>query len=103
MNLLYQRTETDNEIVVVFRPYSMYVLLFVLLLLMAVTFVPSLEAYAYIANVLMPIAALVVIVRIVFMHKVNSEVRQAMRDDKVTISGGKLSASKPLTFVIAKK
>lgn len=103
MKLLYERNESDEKIVVIFRPYSMYVLLVVLLLLMAVTFVPNFVAYAYIGNFLMPIAAVVVVTRLVFMHKINQEVQQAIREDRVVISGGKLSAKDPLTFVINKK
>jgi hypothetical protein len=102
MKLLYERSESDNEIVVIFRPYSMYILLVVLLLLMAVTFVPNFAAYAFIGNFLMPIAAVVVVTRIVFMHKINKEVQQAIREDRVSITGGKLSAKDPLTFVITK-
>jgi hypothetical protein len=51
----------------------------------------------------MPIAAVVVVTRLVFMHKINQEVQQAIREDRVVISGGKLSAKDPLTFVINKK
>jgi hypothetical protein len=102
MNLFYERVETDEQIVVVFKPYSMYVLLVVLLLLMAVTFIPALASYEAVANFLLPVAAIVVIARIIFMHKINKEVQQAIRSDKVTISGGKLSTNNPLTFVIIK-
>lgn len=102
MNLLYQRTESANEISIVFKPYSMYVLLLVLILLMAITFVPALSAYEALANVLMPLAALVVVVRIIFMYKVNQEVQKAIRSDSVTVTGGKFSMKNPLTFVITK-
>ncbi|WP_371194867.1 hypothetical protein [Glaciecola sp. SC05] len=102
MDLFYQRTETNEKVVVIFRPYSMYVLLVVLLALMAITFVPALVAYEALGNVLIPIAAVVVIARIVFMYKVNQEVQNAIRSDSVTISGSKLSAKNPLTFVITK-
>lgn len=102
MKLFYERIETENEIKVIFKPYSMYLLLLVLVLLMAVSFVDALSQYEYLASVLLPIAAVVVGARIVLMHKVNKEVQQAMRDETVSISGGKLSTKNPLNFVISK-
>jgi len=102
MDLFYQRSETDEQIIIVFRPYSMYVLLVVLLVLMGVTFVPALADYEYLGNVLIPIAAVVVMARIVMMHSVNKEVQEAIRSDNVKISGSKLSANNPLTFEISK-
>ncbi|WP_395339755.1 hypothetical protein PN836_015260 [Ningiella sp. W23] len=102
MKLLFTRNETPEKVVIVFKPYSMYVLLVVLLMLMAVSFIDALASYEYLANYLMPVAALVVVARIIFMHKVNKEIQQAIRDERVEISGGKLSAKNPLTFVIIK-
>eukprot|EP00919_Chromeraceae_sp_WS-2016_P065215 GHVR01154358.1.p1 GENE.GHVR01154358.1~~GHVR01154358.1.p1 ORF type:complete len:104 (+),score=3.81 GHVR01154358.1:134-445(+) len=102
MNLLYERKETNDQVVVIFKPYSMYLLLFVLLALMALTFIPALSSYVMLGNVLMAVAAIVVMMRIVSMFKINQEIRKAMSEDKVSITGGKLSAKNPLTFVIKK-
>lgn len=102
MDLFYQRSESDDQVVIIFRPYSMYLLLAVLLVLMAITFVPTFAAYESLGNVLIPIAAVVVLARIVFMFKINKEVQEAIRDDRVSITGSKLSAKDPLTFVISK-
>jgi hypothetical protein len=103
MKLLYERTETDKQIILVYKPHSMYVLLTILLSLMAITFVPQFSDFASLSGPLTLAAAAVVIVRIVFMHKVNKEVQDAMRSNNVDIRGGKLSLSDPLTFVISKK
>lgn len=103
MKLLYERTETDEQIILVYKPHSMYVLLAILLSLMAITFVPQLSDFASLSGPLTLAAAAVVIVRIVFMHKVNKEVQDAMRSKRVEIKGGKLSLNDPLTFVISKK
>jgi hypothetical protein len=103
MKLLYERTETDKQIILVYKPHSMYILLTILLSLMAITFVPQFSDFASLSGPLTLAAAAVVIVRIVFMHKVNKEVQDAMRSNNVDIRGGKLSLSDPLTFVISKK
>jgi hypothetical protein len=68
--------------------------------MMAVTFISVLSPYGYLVTVLTPIAAAVVAARIIFMFKVNREIQQAIRDKRVSISGGKLSAKNPLTFEI---
>jgi len=70
---------------------------------MAVTFVPILAQYEPSTNFLMPVAVVVVIARIILMHKVNREVQQGIRDGSVNVTGSKLSANNPLTFVITKK
>jgi hypothetical protein len=103
MKLLYERTETDEQIILVYKPHSMYVLLTILLSLMAITFAPQLSDFASLSGPLTLAAAAVVIIRIVYMHKVNKEVQDAMRRNSVDIKGGKLSLSDPLTFVISKK
>lgn len=103
MNLLYERKETNDQVVVVFKPYSMYLLLFVLVALMALTFIPALTTYIALGNLLMVVAAIVVLMRIVSMFKINQEIRKAMSEDRVSISGGKFSAKNPLTFVIKKQ
>jgi len=103
MKYLFERTETDDQIVLVYQPHSMYVLLVILLSLMAVTFAPQLIDYVWLSGPLTLAAAAIVIVRIVFMFKVNREVQNAMRSNSVDIKGGKLSLSNPLTFVISKE
>lgn len=102
MKLFFERTETEDKTLITFKPYSMYVLLTVLILLTALTFIPALAPYGHLTVVLMPLAAIVVVGRIIFMYKVNREIQQAIRDDKVVISGGKLSTKNPLTFEITK-
>jgi hypothetical protein len=102
MKLLFERTETNEQVVLVYKPHSMYVLLAILLSLMAVTFAPQLADYAWLSGPLTLAAAAVVVVRIAFMFKVNREVQNAMRRNSVDIKGGKLSMSNPLTFIISK-
>lgn len=103
MKIFFERTESEDKSIIIFKPYSMYVLLAALALLTAVTFVPSLAPYEYLADALIPIAALIVVGRIVVMFKVNREIQQAVGENNVDISGGKLSAKNPLTFTINKK
>lgn len=103
MKLFFERTENEDSLRIVFKPYSMYLLLTVLLALMAVTFIPALAQYERVGSVLIFIAAAVLISRIVVMFKVNREIRTAIRSDNVIVSGGKLSATNPLTFIIAKQ
>lgn len=103
MKYLFERTENNEQIVLVYKPHSMYVLLAILLSLMAVTFAPQLADYATLSGPLTLAAAAVVIIRIVFMFNVNREVQNAMRTNSVDIKGSKLSLSDPLTFIITKQ
>ncbi|MFT6267509.1 MAG: hypothetical protein ACJAVV_000307 [Alphaproteobacteria bacterium] len=102
MKLFFERTETEDKTIIVFKPYSMYLLLAVLGLMTAITFIPALSPYDHFVAMLMPLAAAVIAARIIFMYKVNSEIQQAIRDNNVNISGGKLSAKNPLTFELTK-
>ncbi|MFT4653459.1 MAG: energy-coupling factor transporter transmembrane protein EcfT [Patiriisocius sp.] len=102
MKLFFERTESKDKTIIVFKPYSMYLLLAVLALMTAITFVPALLPYEHFVAVLMPIAAAVIAARIIFMYKVNREIQHAIRNNSVNINGGKLSAKKPLTFEITK-
>lgn len=100
MKLFFERTQTHDKTLIVFKPYSMYLLLVILTAMTAITFIPALSPYDHLVAILMPIAAAVIAARIILMYKVNKEIQQAIRDENVKISGGKLSAKNPLTFVI---
>jgi uncharacterized membrane-anchored protein len=94
--------EDDSKVILIYHPHSTIALIVILLALMAVTFIEPLSAYAWLSPPLTVVAAIIVAVRILFMHKVNREVQQAMKDDKITVTGGKLSLTNPLTFTISK-
>jgi hypothetical protein len=103
MKLFFERKETVDKTIIIFKPYSMYLLLVILGIMTAITFIDALSAYQEFVSILMPLAAVVIGARIVLMFKVNKEIQQAIRDNKVTITGGKLSTKNPLTFEICKK
>ncbi|GAB54235.1 hypothetical protein GPUN_0081 [Glaciecola punicea ACAM 611] len=100
MNLFFERTHTPGKTIIVFKPYSMYLLLIILAIMTALTFTPALVAYEHFVSILMPVAAAIIAARIVLMYKVNKEIQQAIREDTVKVTGGKLSAKNPLTFEI---
>jgi hypothetical protein len=101
MKLFFERKQNEDATTIIFKPYSMYLLLIVLVALMAVTFVPALAEYERVGSALIYIAAGVVLARVVVMFKVNREIQAAIRNDNVKVSGGKLSATNPLTFIIS--
>lgn len=100
MKWFFERSEANNSVTIIFKPYSMYALLIILGAMTAITFVNALSPYDHFVAMLMPVAAAIIGARIVLMFKVNKEIQQAIRESKVKVSGGKLSAKNPLTFVI---
>ncbi|MFH0814982.1 MAG: hypothetical protein V1902_02835 [Candidatus Falkowbacteria bacterium] len=97
MALMSDRKETQDEIVIVFK-YQAAWYLFLLIALVASFFTRRLELEMYM------IAGLVVVscVFIFGKAKANSEVKRAMKNGKVQVSGSRFSFRNPITFTIKK-
>ena len=98
MPFLYDRKESREDIVIVFKyqPVFYIVLLAAILIPSIAKLDPKWDAYLTLAIILFGV------VWIVGKLKANREIKQAMRNGKVEVSGSKLSFSNPLTFRIKK-
>ncbi len=101
MKFFYDRTETDTEVVIVYRPYSWYLLFGLLAVYLVSGELPAgglseLKGLAWAA-----IIALMV-TRFFAMRGVNATVREAMKKGAVQMSGSSLSPKNPLTARIPK-
>ena len=95
MSLVYDRRENQEEVVFVFK-YNAAWYLIMLFFLLSAPFTKGIESFML---VLFSAAALVYIFG---RAKANREIRQAMKNGKVAISGSKFSFKNPITFTIKK-
>lgn len=102
MKIFFERRETDDEIVVVHKPYFMYFFIAVMAVVLVTTNMPENPMASIASIVLLFILGGVLVVRFFSMRGCNKEVIQAMKQGKVEMSGSKLSPSQPLTFRIKK-
>ncbi len=96
MALLYERKETSDEIIIAYKYWPLFYIILI------ATFVLSfiLERWA---NILWAFFGISVIVFIIDIWKPNKEIRKAMKEGSVQVSGSKFSFSMPFTAVIKKK
>lgn len=97
--IYYSRTETEQDIVVVWKPFSTYST-FVLLALLLLG--------SWLDMTLLPLGAyfLLFVNAIVYFlscKKPRSEIKEASRNSSVKVSGNKFSFSSPLTVTISKE
>lgn len=102
MNFFFERSETDKEIIVVNKPYFLYLFFLALILLAAGDQFPEHTAIKSIAALTWFLALVVMVLRYFSMRKVWREMRAAMRSGEVTMSGSKLNPSNPLVVRIPK-
>ena len=96
MALLYERKETPDEIIIVYKYWPLFYIILTATLILSFI----LEKWA---NILWAFFGISVIIFIADIWKPNKEIRKAMREDSVQVSGSKFSFSKPFTAVIKKK
>lgn len=101
MPQLYNRSETQNEITIVYKYHPVFYIL-----LLACFVIAYAGSYAGMSETVAMIIVLCVLSLIIFYHvaikSVNSEVKKAMRSGNVELSGSKFSFSNPLTVRIKK-
>jgi uncharacterized membrane protein len=101
MAIFYERTETEDKIVI---KYKYWPLIYVLLVIGIVSMVVlRIIGYGYLS---LPVTALCILLMLAVFFgygKVRSEVREAMKKGKVSMSGSKFSFSNPYTLEIPKK
>jgi len=95
MALMYDRIEKQDEITIVYK-YQAAWYIFLLAFLAATPFTQGYE------TPMMIFIIVVAAIQIGGKIKPNSEIRHAMKDGKVQISGSRFSFSNPVTFVIKK-
>ena len=96
--LYYSRTETDQAVVIVWKPFSMYsTYIFVAMALLGSLF--SITALSIIALFLLFVNA---IAYSASCKNPRSEINEASRNSTVQVSGNKFSLSSPLTITIPK-
>ena len=98
-SLYYSRTETEQSIVIVWKPFSTYST-FILLAVALVGSLCSITAISLIAFLLLVVNA---VVYFADCKKPRSEINEASRNSSVQVSGNKFSLSSPLTVTIAKE
>lgn len=93
MAIFYQRTETEKEIVIVYKYNLHFWVGFVVLIALGATL-----------NLLFVfLAALLTVIYFIDLLKPSAEVKRAMRERAVSLSGSKLSLRNPAKAVITKK
>jgi len=92
---MYDRIEKQDEITIIYK-YQAAWYIFLLAFLATTPFTQGYE------TLMMLLIVIVAIVQIGGKLKPNSEIRHAMKDGKVQISGSRISFSNPVTFVIKK-
>lgn len=99
MNFFYERTESDDKVMIVLKPHSLYTML----LMVAVWLINELVLQvALITQIIMPVLLVFIAFRFISLLRVQKEVLLAMKQERVTTSGSKFSFSNPFTYIINK-
>lgn len=99
MKFFYKRIETAEDVKIVLKPNSLYIMLLMLALWLINDFVLQL---APVTQIIMPVFIMLMLVRFFSVVKLQKEVLVAMKQSRVKISGSKFSLSNPLTYTISK-
>ena len=99
MKFFYERTETSEDVKIVLKPNSLYIMLLMLAIWLINDFV--LQSVP-ITQIIMPVFIVFMIVRFFSVVKIQKEVLVAMKQGNVETSGSKFSSSNPLTYTISK-
>ena len=102
MSFFFERSETETEIVVIHKPYYLYVFFLVLILWVAADLFPEHSTIKSIAGFAWVTAIALMVSRYFAMRKTWNEMKDAMQKGGVTMSGSKLNPSDPLTVRIPK-
>lgn len=102
MKALFERTETENEIVIVQQPYMLYLILSVLASGWVSSTNQDVEWLVFASGAVWLSMILFVVWNVKTIFKTNKEIARAMKRGDVSISGSRLSFKKPMTFKIPK-
>lgn len=99
MAFFFKREETENQVKIVLKPHSLYVML----LMLAVWLINEMVLHIMpVTQIIMPVFIVFMVIRFFSLIKVQKEVLVAMKQGKVQTSGSKFSFSKPFTYTINK-
>ncbi|AJR07598.1 hypothetical protein C9J03_19885 [Photobacterium gaetbulicola] len=99
MAFFFERAETDNEVKIVLKPHSLYVML----LMLATWLINEMVLHIMpVTQIIMPVFIVFMVIRFFSLVKVQKEVLIAMKQGKVQTSGSKFSFSNPFTYSINK-
>ncbi|WEM42805.1 hypothetical protein PTW35_02920 [Photobacterium sp. DA100] len=99
MAFFFERAETDNEVKIVLKPHSLYVML----LMLATWLINEMVLHIMpVTQIIMPVFIVFMVIRFFSLVKVQKEVLIAMKQGKVQTSGSKFSFSNPFTYTINK-
>ena len=99
MSFFFEREETDNQVKIVLKPHSLYVML----LMLAVWLINEMVLHIMpVTQIIMPVFIVFMVIRFFSLVKVQKEVLVAMKQGKVQTSGSKFSFSNPFTYIINK-
>ncbi len=106
MSLFCERTETPTEVIITYKYRALYYIVFfgaLVLSTLGQRLVADTLMLEFIAS-LGPVAVLVIFWVVYFIDtwSVNGEVRQAMKNQKVAVSGNKFSFANPFKVTISK-
>jgi len=99
MSLLYERSETADEVVIRYKYWPIFYI--TLLLLIPLTLL--LSVFGIDATFVGILCIIILILFFVDHMKPNREIRKAIKESNAQISGSKLSFANPFTAVIKKK
>lgn len=99
MKFFFERTETAQEIQIVLKPHSLYLML---LMLGGWLLNDLVMQSAPIAQVIMPVFIVFMVIRFFALIRIQKEVLVAMKQNKVATIGSKFSFSNPFTYTINK-
>jgi hypothetical protein len=98
MSLFFKRTETNDEVIIVWSTWvSITPLLFMFILILPVLLLPNLRLYFLVIFILS------IIILSIFVQRPTKEIQEAMKKSSVQVSGSKYSFSNPLTVRIKKE
>ncbi|MGF1688901.1 hypothetical protein L4C36_19835 [Photobacterium japonica] len=99
MTFFFERTETAQDIRIVLKPHSLYIMLGMI----AVWLLNDLVLQsAPVSQLLMPVFIVFMVVRFFALVKVQKEVLIAMKKGQVSTAGSKFSFTNPFTYTLTK-
>ncbi len=97
MTLLYDRKETDNEVIIIYKYRAAFYIVLLAAILLTIP-----EATQSISYYIAPFILLFGVFWIIGHLKPSREIKRAMKNGKVKVTGSKFSFTSPLTFTIKK-
>ena len=95
MALMYNRKETKDKIVIVYKYQALWYYILIVVLIVGVI-------NQFVGLILLPFFIIYAMFHIFGKLKPGKEIKKAMMNSKVKMSGNRFSLTKPLTFEISK-